>query len=166
MEAKKEIKSLEAGEIYTITGYGKSYNLEFQRMRYDQYEFRTKEEVSYYWCNTMGGKRGGGFSGHWYLILPLSDFQMVYHTINCKDALTIHDWTVDQLLKTPNDKIGNSNMAITIKIAESMMKKNKLAENAIKFMINKIKDAAIEIIDMKQFSWEQLCAFQANQLPF
>lgn len=78
----------------------------------------------------------------------------------------IHDWAISNLLKVPNNKIGQSNSSVSIRIAESMMKKAGYSKESAELVISAIKEDALLLTDTKQYEWEALLDSQVNQLPF
>jgi len=152
----------ETGKKYLFTGFGRTYILEYVRPQYDQFIFKTNKEISYYWCNTMGGKKGITFSGWTYVSLPMSVYWIKMNEILWK----VNDWIIDKMFSVCGSKIGQSNLAINIKIAKSMLLKAGVYDFISEMWLKDAIMNSIDIIDIKQYEWEKLCESQVNQLPF
>lgn len=149
--------NLNSGIEYEFKGVGRSYSMLFVRETHDWKQiFICNESVSKYWVNTMGGKRG---------LLSLDNPRETY-IFPKLIPIEVHDWAISKMIDVSGMKISNANLAITMKIAKSMMIKAGYNEYSINLISSKIRDKAIEIIDIKQYEWDQVLQSQANQLPF
>lgn len=80
--------------------------------------------------------------------------------------LEANDWIAHNMLTTPKDKISIANARVLVLIAISKMMKAGVRPNHIQMFESKLKDTAIEILDVSQYEWEQVLKSQASQLPF
>jgi hypothetical protein len=129
----------------------------FLRNRYDGMQvFLCNEDVCPLWLNTMSGKRG---------ILSLSNMRPTY-IFKRVIPFEIYDWAMLKIIDVSRMKISNSNLAITMKIAKSMMIKSGYNKYSIELILSKIKEKAIEVIDIKQYEWEKVLESQTRTMPF
>lgn len=99
---------------------------------------------------------------------PLRQFYFTNPILSNENIIKedVYEWAISKILRVPKNKAAQSNLAVTVKIAKSMMDKNGYTEYSKNYILDRIKNNAIEIIDIKQYEWEQVLESQANQLPF
>jgi len=81
-------------------------------------------------------------------------------------SLGAYDWFIQKIIDVTNEKISIRNLEVNLIIAQNMMRKAGASEFSVNYVSDLLKNVAVEIIDEKQTSWQELLDSQVNQLPF
>ena len=82
------------------------------------------------------------------------------------DEVIIYKWFVSKLLTVSDLKASEKNLRVSLKIAESMMKKASIKSYVIDIYIKYMAIVGTNLIHNAEQRFESIREFQVNQLPF
>lgn len=136
------------------------YNrLTYERHYLEYALFTADYDVSWIWCNMLGGRKGAFVNGKYTLMLPIKR-ELI------EETLRTLEWAVKKTEEQNQSKSNKFSEKVILEIAKSKIDKIQESTKYKRMCIEMIERNVSKIIEMKMNSWKEVLEEQANQLPF